>query len=281
MVRIIRQLEFSAAHRYHRPEWSPERNRAVFGLCNLAHGHGHDYLCQVTLEGRVDPRTGMVINLTELDRAMNGLILEELEGRFLDRECDWFAARVPTCENLARFVWQGLAPGVGPARLVRVRIEENSRLYVEHVGEEHAMLLTRVYEFACAHRLHTPTLSEEENRRIYGKCNNLHGHGHNYRLEVTVRGPIDEVTGMVINIAELDAIVEEEVYARYDHRHLNLDTDEFRDRAPTSENFIMVLWEHLSSRLTSPRLHRLVLRETSKNFFEYYGPEAEPAQREG
>jgi 6-pyruvoyltetrahydropterin/6-carboxytetrahydropterin synthase len=137
--------------------------------------------------------------------------------------------------------------------------------------------LTRRYEFAASHRLHNAAFSEAENWRIYGKCNYPHGHGHNYGLEVTVGGPVDAQTGMVVNLADLDRVVQEEILERFDHRNLNVEVESFRDRVPTSENLVLEIHRLLSARWTSEpalagsRLVRVRLQETGKNFFEYAG----------
>jgi len=130
--------------------------------------------------------------------------------------------------------------------------------------------LTRRYEFSASHRLHSNAMPEEENQRIYGKCNNPYGHGHNYHLEVTVAGPIDPTTGMVMNIVDLDAIVRTEVLVHFDHTNLNLDLACFRDTVPTSENLLLEIAGRL--RHTIPGLVKLKLQETGKNFFEYRIP---------
>ncbi len=137
--------------------------------------------------------------------------------------------------------------------------------------------LTRRYRFAAAHRLHNERLSGEENARLYGKCNNPHGHGHNYKLEVTVAGPLDPCTGMVMNLADLDASVEQEVLERFDHMHLNLDVERFRSRVPTTENLCREVFALLRPRIEGKnsagevKLARVRLEETSSNFFEYAG----------
>ncbi|MCZ6514233.1 MAG: 6-carboxytetrahydropterin synthase [Acidobacteria bacterium] len=137
--------------------------------------------------------------------------------------------------------------------------------------------LTRRYRFAAAHRLHNERLSDEENARLYGKCNNPHGHGHNYTLEVTVAGPLDPRTGMVMNLADLDASVEQEVLERFDHVHLNLDVESFRSRVPTTENLCREVFALLRPRIEGKngagevKLARVRLEETRSNFFEYAG----------
>jgi len=130
--------------------------------------------------------------------------------------------------------------------------------------------LTRRYRFSASHRLHSNQLSEDENWRVYGKCNNDFGHGHNYHLEVTVAGPVDAVTGMVVNPADLDTVVRQEVLGPFDHTNLNLDSPCFRDLVPTSENLLLEIAGRLSAHWTGPgRLVKVKLQETGKNFFEY------------
>lgn len=136
--------------------------------------------------------------------------------------------------------------------------------------------LTRRYRFSAAHRLHTEALGPEENARVYGKCNNPLGHGHNYVLEVTVAGPVDPATGMVYDLASLDAAVQTEVLDRFDEVHLNLDTENFRNRVPTAENIGIEIFNLLKRKLEvvgrwAACLDRVRLEETNSNFFEYSG----------
>ena len=137
--------------------------------------------------------------------------------------------------------------------------------------------LTRRYRFSAGHRLHNDALSQEENRRIYGKCNNPTGHGHNYVLEVTVAGPIDPSSGMVCDLTVLDGIVQTEVMDSFDHKNLNLDIENLRTRVPTAENVCMEIFDLLDRKVSGVgsqhalRLARVRLEETSLNFFEYEG----------
>lgn len=130
--------------------------------------------------------------------------------------------------------------------------------------------LTRRYRFAASHRLHSPRLGAEENRRIYGKCNNRYGHGHNYVVEVSVSGPVDPATGMIAHLGELDAFVEREVVEAFDHRYLNEEVEAFRQRVPTTENLCIEIYHRLKpfSRAT---LERVRIEETRLNSFEYTG----------
>ncbi len=130
--------------------------------------------------------------------------------------------------------------------------------------------LTKTFGFSAAHRLHSAKLSDEENHSVFGKCNNLHGHGHNYELEVTVQGEVDPQTGMILDLGFLMQTVQNEVLDRFDHKHLNEDTAEFHSLNPTGENIVQVIWGLLHPRLGS-HLVRIGLWETPKNFFEYQG----------
>ena len=131
--------------------------------------------------------------------------------------------------------------------------------------------LTRRYEFPAAHLLVHPSFSDEENRRVYGKCANPNGHGHDYGVEVTVSGPVDAVSGRIIEPGVLDAIFDERVHSRFAHRTLN-DDRAFRDRVPTAENIARVIHEELAPAIAShstARLVRVRIVETRKNSFVY------------
>jgi 6-pyruvoyltetrahydropterin/6-carboxytetrahydropterin synthase len=130
--------------------------------------------------------------------------------------------------------------------------------------------LTRRYIFPASHRLHSDALSEEENRAIYGKCNNPHGHGHNYMLEVTVSGQVDTRTGMICNLAELDNAVGTQVVDRFDHANLN-QLPEFSALVPTTENLSEVIFNILKQTFQAAHLEKVRLEETMMNSFEYAG----------
>jgi len=128
----------------------------------------------------------------------------------------------------------------------------------------------RRYLLSASHRLHSEGLSTEQNRAAYGKCNNPHGHGHNYVVEVLVGGAVDAETGMVVNLAELDEVMRKKVADRFDHANLNLDPL-FVNRVPTTENLCMAVFELLNHELPADRLAHVRVEETEKNFFQYDG----------
>jgi 6-pyruvoyltetrahydropterin/6-carboxytetrahydropterin synthase len=140
------------------------------------------------------------------------------------------------------------------------------------MSDELKIELGRRYRFAASHRLHSEKLNEEENNRLYGKCNNPYGHGHNYVVEVRLSGPVDPATGMVLNLADLDSFVEREVIEAFDHKSFNEDVPEFREQVPTTENVCIEIFERLR-RFPKAKLERVRVEETANNAFEYTGNE--------
>lgn len=272
MLYLSRKMNFSAAHFYRIDEWSEEENQKLFGLCSNPHGHGHDYSLEVMVKGNLNQESGIVVNITDIDQVVKSFVQKELDGKFLNIENPHFKKYMPTTENIVTYLWDSLNGKMENCQLHKIRLRENDYLYAEK--EESTMVrLTRKFHFSTAHRLHSNQLSKEENLEIFGKCNNPYGHGHNYYLEVTVSGKPDPVTGMVSNLATIDEVVEQEIMKKFDHKHLNLDTEEFKELNPTSENVTIVIWDLLSQKLSN--LYKIGLYETEKNYFEYYGPEME------
>lgn len=144
--------------------------------------------------------------------------------------------------------------------------------------------VTRRYRFSASHRLNSPRFSERENRELYGKCNNPHGHGHDYVLEVTAAGPLDAVSGQVVRTPALDRLVNEQVLADFDHKYVNADLAEFRELNPTSENIIGVIEARLRRHWREvfpgewPRLQSVRLQETRRNRFESRSEEQRTGQ---
>jgi 6-pyruvoyltetrahydropterin/6-carboxytetrahydropterin synthase len=131
--------------------------------------------------------------------------------------------------------------------------------------------LTRKAEFSASHYYHNPDLSSEENQRLFGKCNNLNGHGHNYTLEVTVQGEVDAKTGFVLDLKQLKEVLNREVLDSFDHRHLNKEVVEFATQIPTTENIAIAIWRRLEPKLTGAKMHRVRVYETPDLFVDYYG----------
>jgi 6-pyruvoyltetrahydropterin/6-carboxytetrahydropterin synthase len=139
--------------------------------------------------------------------------------------------------------------------------------------------LGRRYRFSASHRLHSAHLSEQENWRVYGKCNNPHGHGHNYVLELSVAGKVDPATGMIANLSDLDGFVEREVLLAFDHKSIEQEVPAFRDVVPTTENLCIEIFRRLRP-FPGAKLLRVLIEETSNNRFEYFGAD-DKVNREG
>ena len=135
----------------------------------------------------------------------------------------------------------------------------------------HRVAVFRTAHFNAAHRLHVPSWSEEENKAFFGLCNNAHYHGHNYDLEVKVEGEVDPVTGYLIDMKLIKQYIDEEVIERFDHKNLNLDTEEFRTLNPTAENIVWVIWQKLRARVPQEMNLSVRLYETPRNFVEFNG----------
>ncbi|MCP4725985.1 MAG: 6-carboxytetrahydropterin synthase [bacterium] len=135
------------------------------------------------------------------------------------------------------------------------------------------ILLTRKARFCASHRLHNPDLTDQENEEIYGLCNNLHGHGHNYDLEVTIIGEPDPRTGMIMDLKKLRDIIAEEVIDHFDHKHLNIDVPFMKDLIPTAENIAVVIWGLLENKIPAGELHEVKLYESDNNYVIYRGKE--------
>ena len=133
--------------------------------------------------------------------------------------------------------------------------------------------LTRKCEFSAAHFYHNPALSADENQRIFGKCNNRNGHGHNYTLEVTVKGNVDPRSGFVVDLKVLKEVMTREVLDALDHRHLNFEVPEFGELIPTTENLAIVIWRRLQPKLHFAQLYRVRVYETPDLFADFYGEE--------
>ena len=142
--------------------------------------------------------------------------------------------------------------------------------FVFYQSNDMKAYLSRRYLISASHRLHSEAMSAEENQSTYGKCNNPHGHGHNYTIEITVSGQVDRRTGMVCNLADLDSFVEREVLARYDHENLNM-LQEFAKDVPTTENLCMRIYEIVHRGFSYAHLEKVRLEETMMNSFEYAG----------
>lgn len=252
-------LDFSAARRTFSPHLSAEENVEWFGRAASPAGHGHGYRLRVTLSGAVADATGLIAPHAEVADALAD-IHGMLDHRNLAVEVAELEGEPLTTENLARFIHRRLARSLPVAR---VRLNETPEFFAEFDGAELGLGLER--SFSAAHCLHTNRLSEDENRRLFGRCANPNGHGHRYTVQATVVGPYDPRTGTVFNLGRLDQTLCGTLSA-WDRRHLDLETDDFRDSPSTGENLVTRLFPRLDQRLDG-KLARVRLFETANNRF--------------
>jgi 6-pyruvoyltetrahydropterin/6-carboxytetrahydropterin synthase len=275
---ITRRACFSASHLYWLPELEAAENERRFGRCSKAPGHGHNYELIVSMGGELDA-DGMVLNLSDVKHAIKAEVTEPLDFHCLNHTWPEFAvelrpeAALPTTEWLLHAIWQRLNPLLP---LTALRLYEQPTLWADYLGNAMEAFLTIRTHFSAAHRLARPELSQGENETIYGKCARPHGHGHNYFLEVTVRGEIDARSGMVCDLAALQALVQDLVVEPFDHTFLNKDVPFFTTCVPTAENIAL----HIADRLNQPvaaigaSLHKINLQESPNNAAVIYAEAA-------
>ena len=191
MIVLTRRATFSASHYYWNDAWTAEKNEQVFGRCANRNGHGHNYTLEVTVAGEPDPVTGFVVDLKWLKDVMEREVLAAYDHRHLNLEVPEFAKTIPTTENIAIAAWKRLEPAIAAAGGSAAEPGAGLRDAGDFCRISRRSMKAyfgRRYTLSASHRLHTDALSAEENRATYGKCNNPHGHGHNYVVEVLVGG---------------------------------------------------------------------------------------------
>ena len=270
---ITRKACFSASHRYWLPELSEEENSACFGPCALAPGHGHNYELIVSMAGQLN-KYGMVLNLSNVKHAIKEEITSQLDFRFLNNAWPEFdiskpSGSLPTTESLIRVIWMRLKPHLP---IIALRLYESPKLWSDYLGNSMDAYLTVRTHFAAAHRLAREDLPQKENEKIFGKCARPNGHGHNYLVDITVRGKINPRTGMICDLSALQKLIDDLIVEKFDHTFLNKDIEYFSKCVPTAENIAL----HISDQLNKPiknigaQLHKIRLQESPNNAAEVY-----------
>ncbi len=270
---VNRRAQFSASHRYWLPQLSEAENIQRFGLCTRSPGHGHNYVLYVAIAGELD-RYGMVMNLSEVKQVIKREVTDYLDYSYLNDAWSEFQQTLPTTENIARIIWQKLESHLP---LVNIQLFEHPQLWADYQGNVMEAYLTISTHFSAAHRLAHPDLSYDENVEIYGKCARPNGHGHNYHLEVTVKGEIDSRTGMLVDLGALQAAIDEQVVEPFDHTFLNKDIAYFAEVVPTAENIAVRIRDllRLPIEQLGAQLHKIKLIESPNNSCEVYCTQAE------
>jgi 6-pyruvoyltetrahydropterin/6-carboxytetrahydropterin synthase len=253
-------FEFSAARKTMSPHLSAEENARVFGSATST--HGHNYRARLIFRSkRFDPeKLSGVVQYDAVDacvRALRG----ELDHRYLNEGVIGLKDRPITTESLANYIYERVNTMLP---LHRVRLHEREDFFAE-AWEGNTISLGLRMGFHAAHRLHAPTLSDAQNAKLYGKCNNPRGHGHQYLTETTIGGDYDARSGTIYDFVAFRKAIEQSLEPWQD-RHLDLETEDFRDVPSTGENIVRALWPKIDRRL-GQRLVRLRLWETANNRF--------------
>ena len=247
-VLLTKRIEFAAAHRYVKPEWDEAKNRAVFGPCYNPPAHGHNYMLEVTVSGEVDSKTGMVINLFDLKRVLLAVI-EEFDHKNFNLDMPYFNDRIPTSENIARVLWSKLEPQQDIGTLHAVRLYEDEDLYAEitAAGGLDVASVTRRYSF---------TAVQDDYQ------------GREWDCFVTVHGPIDPVTGMVMDIGALDRLVQGQVVQAFNRKDL---CQVFGTTTVMGEQLVKQIWTTLSAGIPARKLSNVRLVQSRDLSFDYAG----------
>ena len=274
---INRRSQFSASHRYWLADCSDDENRRRFGKCAQAPGHGHNYVLNVSIESELDAY-GMVLNLSEAKALIHQKVIEPLDFSYLNETWPEFQTTLPTTEYIAQTIWHRLNPHLPPPlRLANVQLLETPELWADYTGNGMEAYLTVSAHFSAAHRLALADLSDEENDRIYGKCARPNGHGHNYQVEVTVKGEVDPRTGMLVDLVALQTVIAEHVIEPFDHTFLNKDVSYFKRIVPTAENIVIRICDLLRQPVADigASLHKVKLIESPNNSAEVFASNLE------
>ncbi|NEP18352.1 MAG: 6-pyruvoyl tetrahydropterin synthase, partial [Leptolyngbya sp. SIO4C1] len=240
--------------------------------CANAPGHGHNYMLYVSMAGELD-KYGMVLNLSDVKKVIKQEVTSQLDFAYLNDVWPEFQQRLPTTENIAHAVWHRLAPHLP---ITNIQLFEHPELWADYRGNGMEAYLTISTHFSAAHRLALPDLSFEENTEIYGLCARPNGHGHNYHLEVTIKGKMDPRTGMIADLVAFQDAVEAHVVTPFDHTFLNKDVPYFAKVVPTAENIAVRIRELLREPIKNigASLHKVKLIESPNNSAEVYCEDA-------
>jgi 6-pyruvoyltetrahydropterin/6-carboxytetrahydropterin synthase len=253
-------FEFSAARKTMSPQLSAEENARLFGSATSIHGHNYRVRLTYRSTNPVSAQDLPLVSYDAIDACLHAL-QDELDHRYLNEDVAGLANRPITTESLCDYIFRQ-ASSMTP--LDRVRLYERTDFFAE-VWKNQAVFLGMRMVFYAAHRLWAATLSDAENAKLYGKCSNPLGHGHGYLSETTIGGDYDERSGTLYDFVALRKAIQESLEPWGD-RHLDLETEDFRNAPSTGENIVRALWPKIDNRLNQ-QLVRLRLWETANNRF--------------
>ena len=278
--RLARRIYFSCGNRYFQKQVSLEKNREYFGSVFTENGLGHNFCLEAFFEGPIDPVTGMIVNLDLVDQWLKD-VTDPLDHHFLNDDIEFFQNHVPTTENVARYGFEGISGKIQAAgiavHLFKLRVFESDDLWVDYSSasrgsatsrerqseSDPTVHVTKRYKLSAVHRHHNPELSAEENRKLYHKCS--HTHGHEYLISVTVRGAVDESSGLVVSRDLMDKIVGEGILEPFTGSYLNDHVGNTSGEIIAARFFDILEPEFLRDGM--PDLARVSVQETRKNSF--------------
>jgi 6-pyruvoyltetrahydropterin/6-carboxytetrahydropterin synthase len=262
MFRLTREVRFALnIGREADPQLHDAPTNSYGGYPSL-NGLGLFCTARVTLAGELDPQTQYLINIKEIDGALRAE---------LPQIARLFREQALTPVRLLGFLHERCRQR-WPDRLDAIELVLSPfQSWSLHHSEFPMLRLSQKFEFSASHRLHSPALSDEANRACYGKCNNPHGHGHNYEVQVTLRGEPRAADGVLVDVPAFERIVAETVIQRFDHKNLNLEVPEFAELVPSVENIARVIYRLLKPRFGDERatLAAVTVWETPKTWCEY------------
>lgn len=265
MLRLTREVRFAInalpdQQRMHPPTNSYGGHPSLTGL-------GYYFALQLTMSGPTDPISGYLLNIKQVDELVRSRAIPAIQASIQAGQFQGGGRLVAQLHHSLRDAW----PQV---RLESLRLSLSPFLSISTCDSELPMVrFSQKFEFSASHRLHNPAQSDAENRRIFGKCNNPQGHGHNYELQVTIAGQPDE-NGLLIDLPTFERIVSQTVIERFDHKNLNVDVPDFQDLLPTVENIAATIYRLLKPSLSNDRasLASVTVWETPKTWCEYTEP---------
>ena len=267
MFRLTREVRFAVNAREGAADVGPPAN-SYAGYPPLT-GLGYFFTLRATIAGQLDPASGYLANIKEIDRLLRERAIPHLTSAARARPDAFGARNVAALTTELRDAWR-------PAALEALSLGLSPFLSITCLAREYPMTrLSQTFEFSASHRLHNPALSDEQNRRTFGKCNNPHGHGHNYQVQVTLAGTPDPASGLLVDVPTFERVVKETVIDRFDHKNLNVELSEFAELIPSVENIARVIYGLLNPKFTAAgdagagRLASVTVWETPKTWCEY------------
>ena len=264
MIRLSREIRFALAPKSEIESHKPTNSWAGWPATNLV---VPQLVIRCEIEGLVDPGTGYLCNIKVIDDLLRLIVTKRLIPTYDGTQ---------SAEAILRLVYREFcAQWNHPSRVVALTLALSPFLSYSIVPKEAmnqtAIELTEQFEFSAAHRLHCHDLSDDENVKLFGKCNNPEGHGHNYVIEVTVSREVDSDRGQVISIHEFESTVKQTVIDRLDHKHLNRDIEYFETINPTVENIAIAIFNWLNGKFGAAKLEKVKVYETPKTWAEFSG----------